>query len=47
MPKDLTKASLKDFENLQGGDEQRFRWTKGRLELLVQRAEEDQDDLDA
>lgn len=47
MPKDLTKASLKDFEDLQGADEQRFRWTNGRLELLVHRPEEDEDDLDA
>lgn len=46
MPKDLTKASLKEFDDMQGGDDTRYRWHNGSLELLVRQASDDDDDGD-
>lgn len=43
MPKDLTKLSLKEFDTIQGGDDHRYQWNNGTLELRIQKAGEDDD----
>ena len=44
MPKDLTKLSMKEFDTIQGGDDQRYRWNNGTLELMIGQAGRDDDD---
>lgn len=43
MPKDLTKLSLKEFDTIQGGDDRRYQWNNGTLELLIRQSGEDDD----
>lgn len=46
MPKDLTKLSLKEFDTIQGGDDHRYKWNNGSLEVMIRQSGDDDDGID-